>query len=674
MEEEMASDGFKAKKAILLGLDGADPMMMRRLLGEGKLPNIKKVIEMGTTTESLSMLGEHPAMTPPNWASLANGARTGTHGITCFWNHTSGQDLLKLQYAFNSRLSKAEFIWDAAARIGKKSILFNYPTAWPSTSKEHTIAVDGSMIIPNTRTRVANETIYSCEEGDFRVEFVPVKASYTGDGCIVDGQVDERDFEVSEGDVIATRTAGGEAVKALEVKKEGDDAKRSRGRHDRVSAPIKPATGWRRETGSAKEFDMPVNGGQLRRYGLIIAEDGKRYNKVEIYKNKQEEKPIGEARVGQWSDWIYDEYETYDEFKMEDKNAPVAYKVKVIDLEEDGSKLRLYSSYAMDQSNQIWVHPQGVGRELYEKIGPMMHQSLCAIHDVMAETQAEMYDWYARAVKYLMDNHEWALFYVHVHALDIANHIYQNTILEEHSPDYQRNFELLCRYYEISDRFVGEILNHIDDDTLLIIASDHGGMSREPGCEPPMLGDPHAVAGKVMEDLGYMVVDREKSPPEIIWEKTRAISQRSGYIYINLKGREPHGIVEPEDYDDLVEKIIDDLLCLKDPGNGRRPICLALKKEDMPVLGLYGDHVGDIYFTYNPSWTRVHGTQLTTSSYKGTSVGCLFIIAGPGIRKGETIKRLVNVIDIVPTICHLTGIPIPREAEGGIIYQALEGQ
>jgi len=33
-------------------------------------------------------------------------------------------------------------------------------------------------------------------------------------------------------------------------------------------------------------------------------------------------------------------------------------------------------------------------------------------------------------------------------------------------------------------------------------------------------------------------------------------------------------------------------------------------------LGLYGDHVGDIYFTYNPSWTRVHGTQLTTAATK----------------------------------------------------------
>ncbi|MBW2086871.1 MAG: alkaline phosphatase family protein [Deltaproteobacteria bacterium] len=291
----------------------------------------------------------------------------------------------------------------------------------------------------------------------------------------------------------------------------------------------------------------------------------------------------------------------------------------------------------------------------------------------MAEAHAQMYDWYARALLYLIANYEWELLYVHVHALDYANHIYQNAILEEHNPNYQKHIDNLYRYYKISDDLVGEMLKVMDEDTLLFVVSDHGGMSREAGCETPLVGDPHSVAGKVMEDLGYMVVDRKKEPPEIIWEKTRAISQRSGYIYINLKGREPHGSVEPEEYNALVEKIIDDLLCMRDPGNGRRPIALALRKEDMPMLGLYGNHVGDIYFTFNSSWTRVHGTQLTTSVYKGTSVGCLFMAAGPGIKKGEIIKRPVNVIDIVPTICHLTDIPLPRDVEGGIIYQALEG-
>ena len=129
----------KAKKAILIGLDGADPLMVKKFMAEGKMPNLEKVKNMGVTNEELSMFGVHPTITPPNWASLATGALPGTHGITCFWNHKSGDPLDKLSYGFNSELCNAEFIWDAAARAGRKSIVFNYPTAWPPTEKNNTI-------------------------------------------------------------------------------------------------------------------------------------------------------------------------------------------------------------------------------------------------------------------------------------------------------------------------------------------------------------------------------------------------------------------------------------------------------------------------------------------------------------------------------------------------------
>ena len=150
----------KAKKAIVIGLDGADPMMVKKFMKEGKLPNLKKAKEFGVTTEDMSMHGVHPTITPPNWASLATGALPCTHGITCFWNHKIGEPLDKLSYGFNSQLCEAEFIWDSAAREGKKSIVFNYPTAWPPTEKDFTIYVDGTGIAVNSRALVDNERFY----------------------------------------------------------------------------------------------------------------------------------------------------------------------------------------------------------------------------------------------------------------------------------------------------------------------------------------------------------------------------------------------------------------------------------------------------------------------------------------------------------------------------------
>ena len=52
----------------------------------------------------------------------------------------------------------------------------------------------------------------------------------------------------------------------------------------------------------------------------------------------------------------------------------------------------------------------------------------------------------------------------------------------------------------------------------------------------------------------------------------------------------------------------------------------------------------------------------------------LFMMVGAGVKQGETIKRKVRMVDVVPTICHLAGAPMPEDAEGGVIYQALEGK
>jgi predicted AlkP superfamily phosphohydrolase/phosphomutase len=92
----MSNNNIKTKKVLLLGLDGADALQVKKYVSEGKLPNFKKVISQGVTTKDYSMRSVLPAITPPNWASLATGAFPNTHGITCFWNHTLGNPLDQL--------------------------------------------------------------------------------------------------------------------------------------------------------------------------------------------------------------------------------------------------------------------------------------------------------------------------------------------------------------------------------------------------------------------------------------------------------------------------------------------------------------------------------------------------------------------------------------------------
>ena len=91
------------RRVMLIGLDGADPCVLERLIKAGRLPNIEKAVKMGTTTEDYSMLGTLPTVTPPSWSTLATGAYPRTHGVTCYTNHTWGKRLDKVEANWDSR-------------------------------------------------------------------------------------------------------------------------------------------------------------------------------------------------------------------------------------------------------------------------------------------------------------------------------------------------------------------------------------------------------------------------------------------------------------------------------------------------------------------------------------------------------------------------------------------
>lgn len=656
----------KAKKVLLLGLDGADPMLVEKYIKEGKLPNFKKVISSGVTTKDYSMRSVLPAITPPNWASLATGAFPNTHGITCFWNHTLGNALDQLEYGFDSGLLKAETIWEAYARQGKKSILFNYPTAWPPKT-QNDIYVDGTSIYTNLRGYVDYEKVYSCIEGDFPIKEIPHVLDNTGTDCRVEGEVSSIKADISKSEYDGYGYTPSDIVTSEADGESSADIPNS----DKVITPIKAADGWKNAPNKSKEVILPVNNGMTRRYGLIVAEDGKNYNKIKIYVSKQDDNPIGETEVNQWSHWIYDNY------RINGKITKVAYKIRVIDLKSDGSKLTFYYSFALDLYNGKYFYPSEIGREIYDEVGPMLqlanYDRLNETADkIMLESITEMYDWHVKAIDYLLDNKEWDLLYLHMHGIDMYNHFYLDYTFKEVSREYKRYQELIYKIYELSDNFIGEMLKRLDGDTAIFIVSDHGGVGKNPYTEYPLIGDMWGINTGIMGDMGYTKLKEVNGKLQIDWEKTTAVSQRAAFIYINLKGRDPEGIVEPEDYDRLVQKIIDDLYNYRDPKTGKRIISFALNRNDMEVLGLGGENSGDIFYILEPEFTRCHGNGLSNHTLLGYSMKALFAAVGAGIKRGVSIDRNVGVEDIVPTISYLTGVSVPKNTEGGIIYQALE--
>ncbi|MGI6685864.1 MAG: alkaline phosphatase family protein [Bacillota bacterium] len=660
----MSCDKGKAKKAMFIGLDGADPMVVERLINEGKLPNFKRFLEMGVSTTNLGMQGALPTITPPNWASLATGTWPNTHGITCFWNHTPGNELDVLDYGWDSNLCHAEFIWEAFERGNKKSIMINYPTAWPPRTKKD-IYIDGTSIFTNLRGYIDYEKYFTCLEGDFPIEEIPHEVDSSGTDCRVEGEVTTQQAKLS-GDGFGYSHPG------LVTEEGGSEEEADAAKCDRIKTPIKPASGWKNAPVGAKEVVLPVNSGNTRRYGLLIASEGKKYDTFRIYVSKNDENPIGEAKVNQWSEFIYDHYNIGGESK------PVAYKIKVTEMAEDGSSMSFYYSFAQDLKGDKYFYPNEILAELIENVGPMLQPSNFDRHNVIADTiviesMVDFYDWHERALNYLLVNKEWDLLYSHMHGIDMLNHYYIDFTLEANSPDYMRYRELITKIYQINDHFLGEMMKHLTDDVVMIVVSDHAAITRKAGYEYPLIGDMWGMNVGIMSELGYTRLKEVDGALQIDWENTKAVAQRAMYIYINLKGRDPQGIVEPEEYDKLVQDIISDLYSYRDPKTGRRLIKVAMNRVDMEAVGLGGPYCGDIVYFLEDDFSRTHGNGFSNQSLNGYSTTCFFMAAGAGLKKGERINRRVKVVDIVPTICQLTGAPMPKNVEGSIIYQAFEG-
>lgn len=414
-----------------------------------------------------------------------------------------------------------------------------------------------------------------------------------------------------------------------------------------------------------------------RRYIAVYAEDGVNYDTVAIYANRKEDKPLCVVKNKKWAFPVYDSY-------VDPKNGQktkVAYGVRVINIAKDGSFAEIFISHAINMEDTRFMYPEGIGEKLYEAVGPMLpfckfgrHKSDCA--DVLLESIDYMHDWHVNASKWLMEEAcpDWDLFYVHLHSIDFYNHWYLNFTLPGSCDNWADNQAAIDNVYEINDKYIGFILEKMDENTSVFITSDHGAVPASVGDTNPGAGSLTYITTGVMADLGYTVLTKDEDGNDAIdWTKTKAVYHRSSHIYINLKGRDPQGIVEPEDYQKTVDEIIGALYNYRHPDTGKRVVSFCMNRDEMEIVGMGGVHCGDILIQLMPTYNKEHAYSPSTCKNEGCSLNCLCLMIGAGFKKKATINRPIRIVDVVPTICYLTKTAVPSNVEGGVIWQALEG-
>jgi predicted AlkP superfamily phosphohydrolase/phosphomutase len=181
-----------------------------------------------------------------------------------------------------------------------------------------------------------------------------------------------------------------------------------------------------------------------------------------------------------------------------------------------------------------------------------------------------------------------------------------------------------------------------------------------------------------LEEMGLLEFEEKPKPrtsleaAKINWKKTYAWGWGGYYarIFLNLKGRETQGIIEPEEYETWRNKIQELLKSIPDD-KGRPMNTVVLKPEDIfqivrgdaPDLMVYFDDLNwrsagtvgykSMYLDENDT-----GPDDAVHDYHG-----VFIISDPKKKMGKDVGTR-NIIDIAPTILNVFGIKIPEDMEG----------
>ena len=659
------------ERVMLIGLDAADPKVVHELMEAGRLPNIKALIDNGCARDELNMTGVLPTVTPPNWASLATGNYPRTHGVTCYYNHTLGKDLQINEVNWDSRRVESELIWETLSKENKRCIMLNYVEAWPPRFEDKNgIYIDGTGVIPFMRTVVDYQKLVKLKEGDFSYQenLHTIKESsndrvITGDQyekMLGDSLKEEFEFPPVAEYTGHIMVPGSNGMKTDDV--------------DTVFSPLQEPEKWMIELPeNAKVAKIILNNGFVRRYIVLSASDGIHFDTLSIYRNRREE-AIGSAKAHSWSEPIYDIYE------KDDQQVHVAYIIRVLDIAEDGSSAEFYISNAQDLDDLTYFYPKEMGRELLKDVGPMFSYAKFGKElthegaEILLESFEMLHDWHARATEWLFNKYpDWQLYYLHLHAIDLYGHWFIQKYLPGSYDDNAFQREMFNRIYISMDNYIGRMMKLMDENTTMFIVSDHGLLPRSVGYENPGIGSLSGITNGVMESLGltktYIDANGEV---QIDWAHTKAVFQRSSYVYINLKGRDPHGIVEPKDYSSTVDEVIEALYNYRDPKSGDRVVAFCLNRQEMENVGMGGPHCGDILVQLTPNFNKEHAYCPSHVEHEGYSMNNLCIISGHGIKKGKKINRLINCVDIAPTICHLLNSKMPSNVEGGVIWQALE--
>jgi predicted AlkP superfamily phosphohydrolase/phosphomutase len=567
--------------------------------------------------------------TGTNWACLATGATPQVTGCNMS-THFPGDPLDEWRRGFPAAVCRAEQLWTAARRAGKRSVIFDWSQSWPLQSEEGIIHV-GEDGRPDSAIRALQEVrAYTTHP---RPEDYKVQAHVT--------EIDPR-----------------------------------------------PARGWADAPEGSLEFEVTIRPGYASRYSeveslwALLPKEPDGFRRAEVYASKDDGRPLLTCTLDEMTDW------SYHTFSTDLGEVDAALRGKLLILEPDAGKVHLYLSeiYPLNE----FVHPVELAPELLKACGPFIIQ--CSRQQVVQagasdiatyfEEQRTLANWWRDAAGHLLSEQDWDLFMLKWHGPDWTNHLTMYMIDPRHpmhDPDRaEEGWALWDELMGWGDEIVGRVMEAAGPDALVALVSDHGGDTQLP------VSHPHPDQNEVLRRNGWLVEDANG---DVDWDATVAYG-RGHYVFLNVEGRDPDGAVEPgEEFQRLRQEIMDALRRTTNE-DGRSTWQAVLPKEKAGRLGVGGDRVGDVFLweaepapedlmseeefreTYDEAdtgtwdWPKMNAGSHSDDSY--------FVLAGPGVRSGYRRQRPTLINSVAPTLAAAAGLPAPLDADGSVLRDFLE--
>lgn len=603
---------------------------------EGKLPNIKKLMDKGSYGYSYP---NFPSHTPVNFAALLTGAYPEVNGVDDGPMRAIGKPLDKVAVpGFRSTAKKVPPIWKTLEEAGFKVAVLSVPGSTPP--------------------------------------------------------------EIEEGVVLRGRWGGwGADFNAVNFETKGDLSQRvKQGRATKLfyfGTPLTQYLDGQKPTGwvfnPPQSFSLPLEvpltawGATIYAYIYDSTNDNKQnYDQVVFSLDKS--KLQDNLKQGEWSNWM----PITLQWKAENSQIPVetSFKVAVIKLGTDGF-FRIRVDY--DNLNKYISAPAEAAAVMEKELGPMVDfpdnfpaQLIYYPEDkkIFQDEVAMSFAWHTGAVSSLVKNFspdvviqdiytpnqmltsKWWMGYI-----DPASSRYKDVSEKDRDQLWSEVFSM----YQQLDGILGEVLKNAGPNTLIVLSSDHGAVPLNKSIK----------LNNLFAQKGWLkfTIDPKTGEPIIDWKNSRVIYLKMAHVYINPNGLAgDYQRASGPAYENLRNQVRQALSNLKDE-DGSKPVVDIENWEDVKqYMRLDPDRAGDLVIANAPGygWDEEMSSDLkifaepAITGYKQAikaqdlpGMWTPFIIAGPGIKENNFLgDKPFSLIDQYPTIMTALKQKIPSFVQG----------